>query len=154
MTYSANAKAAQRYGFVLNNTGTIGNAYWYAAASAPDPTTGNPTATVPTDTSPAKNLTAAQAADFASYTAFDPSIWGIVSSESCPVLRNIPIYVYQTDQNGTTYYGMATSDAMSLQVNIAGLQGGDQVNAQANPVRDPFILATDNGYVDAGIWSP
>jgi filamentous hemagglutinin family protein len=141
-SYSANTLSSSRYGFAYENTGKISNAHWYAAAAEG--------ATTPTDGSPAKQLDAARAAAFSSYTGFNSDIWG-ASTAGAPVLRNMLVY-FGTSSAPT--YGDATSNVGSLGLSVLGLQGGDGFASIWDPVTqtfsNPWIVKTDNGYVDAG----
>lgn len=144
--YSANSGSTPLYGFVFDNTGgTITNAYWSASSA-----TG---ATIPTDSSSAKSLTAAQASTFASYAGFDSTIWA-ASTSGFPILAQIPIYV---TTSAAPAYGSATSSAASLSLSVLGLQGGggtlSAIDSAASTTNNPFIVVTTNGYVDAGAWN-
>ncbi len=145
--YSTNSKQ-RRYGFVYDNTGgTIANAYWYAKTKDG--------ASVPADTAEGvTELTADQAAVFSSYAGFDASIWG-ASASGYPILRNIPVYIIANTDTGVPIYGLATSDASTLNLKSVGLQGGGGMATLADSITsttdNPFIAKTANGYVDAGI---
>lgn len=140
--YSGNTLNSTRYGFVGNNTGTITNAYWYGNSST--------NATVAADSSAAKNLKAAQAATFASYTNFDPGIWG-ASMSGYPILNKLPVYV-STISSSIPVYGSATSAISTLSLSVQGLQGGGGTSGLRDNLtgNNPFTVVTDNGYVDAG----
>ncbi|WP_018264822.1 two-partner secretion domain-containing protein [Methylosinus sp. LW4] len=146
MEYSANSGSTPLYGFVLDNTGgTISNAYWSATSASG--------ATVPTDSSSAKSLTATQAVTSASYIGFDSSIWA-ASTSGFPILAQIPVYVATTTAPS---YGSATSSATTLSLTTLGLQGGGgtltTVDSAASTTNNPFTAATSNGFVDAGAWN-
>ncbi|HEY8063578.1 MAG TPA: filamentous hemagglutinin N-terminal domain-containing protein [Methylosinus sp.] len=132
--------ASSQSGFVADNTGgTITNAYWYSS--------GSPV----TDSSAAKSLTAAQAPSFASYAGFDTAIWA-ASKSGYPILANLPIYV---STSAIPTYGVATSTIKTLSLSVLGLQGGGGSGFSKDDVSsttlNPFTVATNNGYVDAGM---
>ncbi|WP_400767103.1 filamentous hemagglutinin N-terminal domain-containing protein [Methylosinus sporium] len=124
-----------RSGFVSDNTGgAIQNAYWNGTVA-----TG---ASAIVDSSPAKNLTATQAATFASYSGFDTTAWA-ASMSGFPILALLPVYV----SSSTTVYGAA------LSLTTIGLQGGGGVSTNvdsASTIYNPLIVANSTGYVDAG----
>ncbi|WP_400767099.1 filamentous hemagglutinin N-terminal domain-containing protein [Methylosinus sporium] len=132
--------AQPQYGFVADNTaGTITNAYWYSS--------GSPV----TDSSAAKSLTSAQALSFASYAGFDAAIWA-ASKSGYPILANLPIYV---STSAIPTYGAATATISTLSLSVLGLQGGGgsglSKDDPSSATLNPFIVVTNNGYVDAGM---
>lgn len=163
--YSANSTNPERFGFVKENTGAITNGYWYAdAASEATAVTDNPISGVThfTDTVAGDGTVtmsaATKAATFSNYAfSSGPSIWA-ASVSGYPILKNLPVYV-MTDVSSAPaipVYGVATSDANTLNLLARGLQGGggplisrDMVSL-FYPAANPFIAATVNGYVDAG----
>ena len=74
--------------------------------------------TVPTDTTTAMNLTAAQAATYSSYNGFNPSIW-TASTWGNPILGNLIVY---TSTSSSPVYGLATNDIGTLALSSRGLQ--------------------------------
>ncbi|MBS1207799.1 MAG: filamentous hemagglutinin-like protein [Proteobacteria bacterium] len=129
--------SATHAGFVYDNTGgTTTNDYWYAGVSS--------TATVYDDNSTAKQLTAAQAANFASYVGFSSDVWA-QSASGYPVLRNTPVYVL----NGTT-----TTYGSALALIAIGLQGGGGAYGAVDSLGDdknaPIYVTDSSGYIDAG----
>ena len=137
--YSGNTANAARYGFVESNTGTITDAYWYAATgSGATPVTdgSGSTATQLPD--------ATTAAALSSYTGFDPAIWG-QGQAGFPVLRNIMVYIY-TDNYGP--FRLTAPHHIIRPEPVAGM--GLTGRRRDRPVDSTFTVALDNGYVDAG----
>lgn len=138
----ASTSSTQSYGFVaINNGGTTTNDYWYT----PDQYGDRPSMS---DSSTATKLTEDQSKNLASYTGFDPAIWGS-SSQGYPILEQMAVLA---TAHSFVDYGAAGADIVSS-LSVAGLQWHNNDSGDTAYKSDFQVAIPSSGYLDAGSYA-